>query len=1184
MASIANLIISLTAQTASFDSDMKRTSRQQAQHMKKMEKDAAAMGRAVGIAFAAAVTATAVLVKRTIDVADSMQKMAQRTGLTTDALSEYQHVAELSDVTLESFSKGISKMQRSLSDAENGLVTQKRAFDRLGLSVNDLLKLEPDQQFEQIAESISKLESATLRSATAQEIFGRAGTELLSVMVGGKKGIEGMREEAQKLGLTIGQKFADDAAEFNDNLTRIQNIGAGIARTFTQALIPSLLEAQEGFLNMAGGTNLAREAGEKIGSVITSIVNNMDSITLAFKTLASIGVAILVANIATSFVSLGAAVALVGGPIGAAVIAISAVVIGLNKMFGESTKVTNVTGNLETAIRSVNAAWIDSAEIMELINKRQELRAKVVAADIELMKVQEQLQRKSILTGETLAEAAAKGYSSEAGELAILTAQHEKATKAYNDGFAAIGKINARIKELGKGTKGLDEIVVTTERHFSKWDKTIEKMTADTFAELLQIMEELEQQQRDYNKEVQDFIDIGDPMGALMREFAVAVDDANTKLKAKVITVEQYRATLNVLSDQLGRTAAGMQTVAEESDAMGEAMAEGIRILERTFTDLWTGVLDGSFDMFDAIEKGFKAMLANMAQTLITAPLLKELQKLTKGGSLSDFDLSTLGTAAAGIAGTYIGSQLGGGDTGAQTGAAIGVAVGAIVGNIIPVIGTALGAFIGGLLGGWVGGLFDSNRPPVFEASGFSRAGESGSDSDSFVDTVFGRTFTRARRLDAAAIEEFKKTIEGFDNAIGSFLDEDQISAISDVLVGWIQKIEGETLSAEQLLNSRFAAILTTFSADLQKFVNEAEDLQERTERLQVGVDVEKLFEELPQLFGQHTVAEFLGVVDAFQQGTESIIDTFRRVLDQLVLVDTIITDLKSFGGSDLSSDYAAIVALRSETLTATLTRLTSGLDDAIRNFDGSPEQLIQIGNLAQQVRLGEIELLTQIDSIQKGLNANLDRLLADTKATISGPRTAEAILFDARALIDTVSRAQTPEEIAQIGADFEALIRSLSPEDTARFGTSTLAIIEAFQAAANSSLDGARQAVLDSGEAIREMVTGFAAFLDPLTIIASSNERAAEALEAIANGTTLDPDAAFDDAAVIADGIGEAITVGLESQSKVLAEGATNMSNALSSGVSNMSVQLANAIRAGFAGANVNVQVTVQDQGIVTS
>src|SRR5690606_12743095 len=145
----------------------------------------------------------------------------------------------------------------------------------------------------------------------------------------------------------------------------------------------------------------------------------------------------------------------------------------------------------------------------------------------------------------------------------------------------------------------------------------------------------------------------------------------------------------------------------------------------------------------------------------------------------------------------------------------------------------------------------------VLETAGFNLSGKSKSDTDSSVDTAFGTAFIRSRRVDAAALEEYRKTLQEFDNSLASFLDDNQINAITETLTNWSSQIEGESLTIEQLLNSRFTAILSTFNSDIQAFVNEASSLEDKASRLQVGVKAENLFASQPDLFGQRTVNQF---------------------------------------------------------------------------------------------------------------------------------------------------------------------------------------------------------------------------------------------------------------------------------------------------------------------------------------
>jgi len=1168
MSSIANLIVSMIAETGAFTSDIKKASRTTAAEMKKMERAASESGRALGVAFLAAAAAATAMVVKTVNAADRIKDLSVQTGISAESLSKFSHIAEQSGVSFDALTGGIGKMQRSLIEARDSTSQSADMFSRLGLSVSDLLKLSPEKQFESVAEAISNLGTAAERTAAAQAIFGRSGIQLLPVLAEGAEGIRKIGDEVERYGGLITTDLANAADQFNDNLGKLKLVATGVANEFTSGLLPTLIEMQEELLESGDAMNIARDAGkflgetaEKLAHVLKFLAENATLVEIAFG--GYLGLKILTPLL----LALGPTAALAATAIG--LVTAAAIV------FSSESKNTETTlSDLKESIKGVTDEWLKNASASQLAAKATELNDSLVKTMRELAEAEVQL---GIAQG-----ALGLGTSITAAGVAELQAKVDRLRQATIDATLATTDIQHQIVMLGKETAGTVKPVIALGSNIKNLAKLSEvhlSVTKDQVDWVNRLSSELEDQleaQDAYNEKLQDFVDIADPIGALMREFARNVNDANLMLQRGDITLQQYQDGLNALSDGLGKAAAGMKDTAAETSAMTEAMLEGVRILERSFTSMWEKILDRSKGTFDGMLDGFKTMLANMTHQLTTGKIAKELGSAFDIDPSTTFDFGNFATGVAGALGVAIGSALGGGGTGAGIGAMVGGAIGSIWGPI----GTAIGSLLGGL----VGGLFDKTKLQVLQASGVSNAGASASDLDTVVNSVFGQTFLRSRRLDDAAIQAVKDSIVDFDKAIGSFLDDNQISAITSALATFDKTISEETISIEQLLAARFNAILTTFSGDIQDFVNKAEDLEERVTRLQIGAGIERLFKEQPDVLGAHTVKDFMTVVEAFKVGVEDIGEAFTRFAQILQTVVNVKVSLKDFGSSDLAADFDAMLQLATESVIATLSRTSSDLFDAITNFDGSPEQLVEIGNLALSVRQQELNALSLIDSVAKGLNASLDRLLADTQATISGPRKAEDVLFDARALIATVSQAGTPEEIAKIGQEFEALIRSLSPEDTKAFGTSTLAIIEAFKQASNTALEQAKQAVLDSGAAIRQMVDGFADLLDPLTIIANSNERAAAALEAIASGQIpQETDGGVTNAVINSESINAAFEDGLADQSAVLEEGTTQMTNALRTGVSAMAGQLANAIRTGFAGANVQVNVVVQDQGLVT-
>jgi len=170
---------------------------------------------------------------------DQVAKMAKRTGLSVETLSELRFVASQTGTEFESLEMAFRKMQRSIFDAGRGLSTQTDALDELGLKFEDLDGLSPEQQFKLLADRIGKVEDPTKRAAIAMSLFGRTGTNLLPMFAAGAKGIEQLQEEARRLGLTMSKEDAEAAEQFTDALDSLWkvikmgvfNVGAALAPT-----------------------------------------------------------------------------------------------------------------------------------------------------------------------------------------------------------------------------------------------------------------------------------------------------------------------------------------------------------------------------------------------------------------------------------------------------------------------------------------------------------------------------------------------------------------------------------------------------------------------------------------------------------------------------------------------------------------------------------------------------------------------------------------------------------------------------------------------------------------------------------------------------------------------------------------------------------------------------------------
>ncbi len=219
--SIGDAVLKVGVDKKDFDKKMTGIGASIKKHQKAIGIGMATMGAAI-------LAAGALSVKTFAAMGDEVQKMALRTGFSTEALSELRHAAELSGASLQGLEKASRTLSGAILDAGYGLETYVRSFDQLGLSYEQLARLSPEDQFMAVMEALAGVENESTRAALATDLFGRAGTQLLPMLSSGAEGLKDMRQEAHDLGIVFDQEAANKAAEFQDALTKLKGSMSGV--------------------------------------------------------------------------------------------------------------------------------------------------------------------------------------------------------------------------------------------------------------------------------------------------------------------------------------------------------------------------------------------------------------------------------------------------------------------------------------------------------------------------------------------------------------------------------------------------------------------------------------------------------------------------------------------------------------------------------------------------------------------------------------------------------------------------------------------------------------------------------------------------------------------------------------------------------------------------------------------
>ena len=277
---------------------------------------------------------------------DQVAKMAKRTGLSVETLSELRFVASQTGTEFASLEMAFRKMQRSIYDAGRGLSTQTDALTDLGLQFKNLKDLSPEAQFKLLADRLGKLTDDTKQAAIAQMLFGRTGTNLIPMFEAGANGISALQKQARKLGLTMSTEDAKAAEDFTDAMDALWKVIKMGVFHIGAALAPAIQRAGKAI------TEVITKAGQWIKAnhgVIVSVAKIAGIVIGVGAALMATGIAISAAAAAIglltkAFVLANGAAALFGGVLAWMVTPIGLVITAMGALGGYIAVATGAAG------------------------------------------------------------------------------------------------------------------------------------------------------------------------------------------------------------------------------------------------------------------------------------------------------------------------------------------------------------------------------------------------------------------------------------------------------------------------------------------------------------------------------------------------------------------------------------------------------------------------------------------------------------------------------------------------------------------------------------------------------------------------------------------------------------------------------------------------------------------------
>lgn len=180
------------------------------------------------------------LVNNLTATGDQIAKNARAAALGVEEYQRLSFAFERSGVSAEEVGKTSTVLQKNLFDLQTkGTGPAAEALAEMSIGLDDLLDKPFEQQLGVIADEFAKIEDEQKKAALAGKLFGEeAGPRLASLLAEGSDGIEALGQEAESLGLVMGEDATAQSEAFQDSVTNLKATFQGLIQTIGAGVIP----------------------------------------------------------------------------------------------------------------------------------------------------------------------------------------------------------------------------------------------------------------------------------------------------------------------------------------------------------------------------------------------------------------------------------------------------------------------------------------------------------------------------------------------------------------------------------------------------------------------------------------------------------------------------------------------------------------------------------------------------------------------------------------------------------------------------------------------------------------------------------------------------------------------------------------------------------------------------------
>jgi hypothetical protein len=191
--------------------------------------------------------------------AGAIQDLSDRFGGSTQELQALTKASRDAGVSMAILARGQQAVFTSIGKIKVGQINTeatreaKIAFDRLGISIQDLRDKSPQEVFNEVADKLTDVQDASEKSAIAFDLFGAKGAAILPALKNLKEG----RDDVARLGTALGEVEFKAFDDVDKSFKRVGEASKNLSRIMLLPLAPIQTGFNNFFADLQGGITAA---------------------------------------------------------------------------------------------------------------------------------------------------------------------------------------------------------------------------------------------------------------------------------------------------------------------------------------------------------------------------------------------------------------------------------------------------------------------------------------------------------------------------------------------------------------------------------------------------------------------------------------------------------------------------------------------------------------------------------------------------------------------------------------------------------------------------------------------------------------------------------------------------------------------------------------------------------------